>query len=109
MGGHATHDEREARETFPLDLFQEWGGRDPIGSYETSLIAEGIPEERLRAIEDQVLQRVEAAAEEALSSRDLTPRPEDARYAPFGGGDVLEGLRNRPIRPIDGGNTPQEP
>src|SRR5256884_8393919 len=36
MGGHATHDEREARETFPAELFQQWGKRDPIGLYERS-------------------------------------------------------------------------
>src|SRR5256886_3889053 len=34
MGGHATHDEREARETFPDALFQTWGKRDPVGLYE---------------------------------------------------------------------------
>src|SRR5438552_3246189 len=28
MGGHATHDEREARETFPDALFTAWGLRD---------------------------------------------------------------------------------
>src|SRR5262249_36585749 len=31
MGGHATHDEREARNTFQSELFQYWGKRDPIG------------------------------------------------------------------------------
>jgi len=25
MGGHATHDEREARETLPPELFRTWG------------------------------------------------------------------------------------
>src|SRR5207237_4322259 len=31
MGGHAAHDEREARETFPPDLFTTWGQRGRIG------------------------------------------------------------------------------
>ncbi|HKG21569.1 MAG TPA: thiamine pyrophosphate-dependent dehydrogenase E1 component subunit alpha, partial [Blastocatellia bacterium] len=35
MGGHATHDEREARATFPPELFAHWGKRDPIGLFET--------------------------------------------------------------------------
>ena len=38
MGGHATHDEREARATFDATLFSHWGKRDPIGIYETYLI-----------------------------------------------------------------------
>ncbi|HXG64558.1 MAG TPA: thiamine pyrophosphate-dependent enzyme, partial [Blastocatellia bacterium] len=38
MGGHATHDEREARATFAADLFEHWGKRDPIGLFETWLI-----------------------------------------------------------------------
>ncbi|HWN99515.1 MAG TPA: thiamine pyrophosphate-dependent enzyme, partial [Blastocatellia bacterium] len=33
MGGHATHDEREARETFDASLFEYWGKRDPIGLF----------------------------------------------------------------------------
>ncbi|HEY7543615.1 MAG TPA: thiamine pyrophosphate-dependent dehydrogenase E1 component subunit alpha, partial [Blastocatellia bacterium] len=41
MGGHATHDEREARETFAKELFEHWGKRDPIGLFETYLI-EGV-------------------------------------------------------------------
>src|SRR3989449_9188105 len=42
MGGHATHDEREARDTFPAALFEHWGKRDPIGMYEEYLKADGI-------------------------------------------------------------------
>ena len=41
MGGHATHDEREARETFDSALFARWGERDPIGLYESWLEREG--------------------------------------------------------------------
>src|SRR5690606_41813721 len=33
MGGHATHDEAEARRTFAPELFRYWGARDPIGLY----------------------------------------------------------------------------
>src|SRR5690606_23397324 len=42
MGGHATHDEREARDTFPAELFEHWGRRDPIGLFEAYLQQRGI-------------------------------------------------------------------
>src|SRR5215813_10934903 len=42
MGGHATHDEREARETFEPGLFEYWGKRDPIALFETYLIDSAI-------------------------------------------------------------------
>lgn len=41
MGGHATHDEAEARATLPAELFEHWGKRDPIGTYEAWLIETG--------------------------------------------------------------------
>ena len=49
MGGHATHDEREAREAFPPDWFEEWGRRDPVGLFEAYLQDRGIPESTLSA------------------------------------------------------------
>jgi len=39
MGGHATHDEAEARHLFPKAVFERWGRRDPIGVYEEWLVA----------------------------------------------------------------------
>jgi TPP-dependent pyruvate/acetoin dehydrogenase alpha subunit len=70
MGGHATHDEREARATFSTELFARWGQRDPIGLYEAWLEGEGIARERLASIEERVAAEVDAAAEEALRSRE---------------------------------------
>jgi TPP-dependent pyruvate/acetoin dehydrogenase alpha subunit len=79
MGGHATHDEREARDTFPAELFQRWGRRDPIGLYEEWLVEQGIGRDRLERIEERVAAEVDAAAEEALASReDGMPVPESA-------------------------------
>jgi len=96
MGGHATHDEREARATFDASLFEYWGKRDPIGLYETFLIEDTLDLETgrrvkrtealrqrnaevLRRLEQQVANDVERAAEEALASkRDRMPRPESA-------------------------------
>jgi len=48
MGGHATHDEREARDTLSAALFEHWGKRDPIGMYEEYLKADGITGEAAR-------------------------------------------------------------
>ncbi len=73
MGGHATHDEREARDTFPAALFQHWGKRDPIGMYEEYLKADGIPVKRLEEIEAEVTAEIEHAAEAAVQSRERMP------------------------------------
>jgi TPP-dependent pyruvate/acetoin dehydrogenase alpha subunit len=96
MGGHATHDEREARATFAPELFEHWGKRDPIGLFEVYLIEGDLDletgerasrsadlrdrnAEALRKVEARVIAEVEAAAQEALaSSRQLMPRPESA-------------------------------
>lgn len=85
MGGHATHDEREARVTFDPTLFLHWGKRDPIGVYETYLIQGTLDldtgrqvdssEESckrnaaiLQRIEQKVTDEVERAIDEALMS-----------------------------------------
>jgi TPP-dependent pyruvate/acetoin dehydrogenase alpha subunit len=85
MGGHATHDEREARATFDSTLFSHWGKRDPIGLFETYLIGgaldlesgrraehtDGLRErnaEVLRRLEARATQDVDQAANEALES-----------------------------------------
>jgi TPP-dependent pyruvate/acetoin dehydrogenase alpha subunit len=78
MGGHATHDEREARDTFPAELFQRWGKRDPIGMYEEYLKVDGVAVQRLEEIEAKVSGEVERAAENALQSRDKMPPGESA-------------------------------
>ena len=70
MGGHATHDEREARETFPAEWFAEWGRRDPVGLYEEHLKGHGIPTTRLAEVEEQVEGEILQAEGEALESRE---------------------------------------
>jgi TPP-dependent pyruvate/acetoin dehydrogenase alpha subunit len=69
MGGHATHDEAEARQTFAPDLFERWGRRDPVALYEEYLADEGIPRSALLDIEAEVEAEVEQAQDEALASR----------------------------------------
>lgn len=96
MGGHATHDVREGRRTFDAALFEEWGQRDPIGMYEEYLATGPLPldddeptpdpglhAERnrrvLAAVEAEVQEEVERAAEAALvSRRERMPKPEEA-------------------------------
>ncbi|MFQ5536104.1 MAG: thiamine pyrophosphate-dependent dehydrogenase E1 component subunit alpha [Gemmatimonadota bacterium] len=114
MGGHATHDEREARELFPEEVFAYWGRRDPIGVFEAFLMedpeatdtrdSEGlrvpggpVTAGELRAVEEEVLQEMEGAAEEALASRNHEPDPEAALYPGVSEGGVLTGLERRPV------------
>ena len=87
MGGHATHDEQEGRSLFAARVFAHWGKRDPVGCFEAWLTARGTGRGRdgkilastLEATEAEVIREVDAAAEEALRSRDLhSPRPEQA-------------------------------
>lgn len=73
MGGHATHDEREARETLSPELFTKWGQRDPVGLYEEYLKEEGISAKVLDEQERDVTEQVERAAADALASRDNMP------------------------------------
>lgn len=98
MGGHATHDEREARDTFPDELFERWGKRDPVGLFEAYLTRRGVDQDVLDRIDAEVTREMDDAADEALRSRDRIPPPEQALYEGFSEGGTLVGLENRPIR-----------
>jgi TPP-dependent pyruvate/acetoin dehydrogenase alpha subunit len=78
MGGHATHDEREARATLPDELFKAWGQRDPVGLYEEYLKGAGHSAQQLAAVEAEVTAEVEHAAAEAVRSREQMPLGESA-------------------------------
>jgi TPP-dependent pyruvate/acetoin dehydrogenase alpha subunit len=78
MGGHATHDEAEARRTFPAELFEHWGRRDPIGLFEAYLAEEGVPGTRLEAIEAEVGSEIDEAVERAYAGRDSRLPPGEA-------------------------------
>ncbi len=96
MGGHATHDEAEARATFAPELFRQWGARDPIGLYEEYLVGRGIARERLQAVEETVIAEVDAAAERALESRrTAVPEGAGAEYPGFSAGVRQPGLARR--------------
>ena len=99
MGGHATHDEREARDIFSPEVFAHWGARDPIGVFEEYLIDLGIdlagnfqPGGVLKAhnralfdrIDAEVTEEMERASEAALGMRADQPDPDtlyDGLYA----------------------------
>lgn len=96
IGGHATHDEREARATFAAESFERWGKRDPIGLFETYLLEDTLDLvsgeraqkgdslrernlEALRQAEQRVIEEVELATEGALLSvQSQMPAPESA-------------------------------
>ena len=84
MGGHATHDEAEARELFPAELFAQWGRRDPIGQYEEYLKTRGFSSAHLEEAEAGVLKTVEEAEREALASRDHMPAGASALTGVYG-------------------------
>jgi TPP-dependent pyruvate/acetoin dehydrogenase alpha subunit len=96
MGGHATHDEAEARVTFDGALFEKWGQRDPIGLYEEYLVNNGVARKKLNEIEERVNAEVEAAAEVALNAREGgMPLPESAELAGVSAGVRQPGLTAR--------------
>jgi 2-oxoisovalerate dehydrogenase E1 component len=98
MGGHATHDEGDGRRILPPEHFAHWGKRDPVGCYETYLVAAlgGSGEEEaaavraeLAAIEEAVTAEMDAAAAAALASK--TAAPPDPAGVEIG---VVAPLRN---------------
>ena len=96
MGGHATHDEAEARRTFPDELFEHWGGRDPIGLYEEYLVGTGIERERLEGLEADITAEIEAAAERVRAAKeDVLPEPEAAELEGFSAGVRQPGMAER--------------
>jgi len=89
MGGHATHDEREARALIPQERYAYWGARDPIGCYEAWLIEErGLSAERLAALEASCSAEVDEAAR-AAQARKLSHAPS--------ADELLDGVYARPL------------
>lgn len=96
MGGHATHDEAEARRTFAPELFAHWGQRDPIGLFEEYLLSHEVARSELEQIEARVIAEVDAAAERAAASRTTAlPSPADAELAGVSAGVRQPGLAHR--------------
>ena len=75
MGGHATHDEAEGRTLCSEEEFARWGARDPVACYESWLegAGRGITRADLDRVESKVTAELDAAAEEALASREGPP------------------------------------
>ena len=112
MAGHATHDEKEARDLFSPEEFATWGRRDPIGCYETWLTdgplnletgaacepggAQAVNRSVLAGVEAQVSDEVERAAAEALASRERMPAPESAAEGVYGEPEASDVSPHRP-------------
>ena len=97
MGGHATHDEAEARRTFPPALFDHWGRRDPIGLYEEYLVQyQDVERDRLAEIERGIATEIDEAADRALESRAARmPEGREAEWAGISAGVRQPGLAAR--------------
>lgn len=96
MGGHATHDEAEARRTFSRELFEHWGKRDPIGLYEQWLLGRGVTAERMTEIEDAVAADIDRAADQVAAERmNVQPAGEEAELAGISAGMRQPGLAQR--------------
>jgi TPP-dependent pyruvate/acetoin dehydrogenase alpha subunit len=104
MGGHATHDEKEARDICLPEMFEYWGRRDPIGMYEIYLERRGIPHSELVAAEQRVLDEIKDAETQALASRERTmPVPENFSQQVYAGPDSEPAKTlSKPARPKAG-------
>jgi TPP-dependent pyruvate/acetoin dehydrogenase alpha subunit len=92
MGGHATHDEREARDMFPAELFAAWGRRDPVGLYEEYLKEEGVTAARLGEVEAEVTAEIDRAERDALASRERMPGGESALGGVYSPATTIPGV-----------------
>jgi TPP-dependent pyruvate/acetoin dehydrogenase alpha subunit len=81
MKGHAEHDNQSY---VPVEVIDEWRGKDPIERYEQTLIENKIAKaEDFEAIQKRVRAEVDAATDEA--DRAPLPRPEEAALGLFAG------------------------
>jgi TPP-dependent pyruvate/acetoin dehydrogenase alpha subunit len=110
MGGHATHDEKEARDLFAPEVFDYWGQRDPIGMYECYLERRGFSRAELERIESQVVAEIARAEQEALASRETQmPIPETALEGVYvNSGEALE-KKSQLRKPMKAGSTRKTP
>ena len=100
MGGHATHDENDARQIVSEAVFEYWGKRDPIGMYETYLERHGVPKATLEQTEAKIIDEIAKAENEALESRDRKmPEPETAIQGVYAGQDSEREETSRRPRP----------
>jgi TPP-dependent pyruvate/acetoin dehydrogenase alpha subunit len=110
MGGHATHDEQESREICPPEMFEYWGRRDPIGTYESYLERRGVRRSTLEKVEREVLDEIEAAEKQALASRESRmPAPETTMQGLYGGPDLVTRETSKGPKRPKAGNTRKTP
>jgi len=92
MHGHGAHDDMRY---VPKEMFEEWGGRDPIDRYAERLVGDhGFSPEEVEEIRSEVRDHVDREARRALDSP--MPQPEQASNGVFA--DAWE--------PLGDGNAP---
>jgi TPP-dependent pyruvate/acetoin dehydrogenase alpha subunit len=79
--GHSKSDPAKYR---PNDELEQWKRRDPLTATRQRLKAEGVGEEELESLEEEVRARIESAAAEALAAP--YPDPGERRGTEFAGG-----------------------
>src|SRR6266705_238863 len=110
MGGHATHDEKEAREIVAPEVFEYWGKRDPIGMYECYLESQGTPKSALDAVEGDVIDEIARAERDALISRESNvPKPETAMENVYAETRAARAGKSSTPRPPKAGSTRKTP
>ncbi len=110
MGGHATHDEKEAREIVAPEVFEYWGKRDPIGMYECYLESQGTPKSALDAVEGDVVDEIARAERDALISRESNvPKPETAMENVYAETRAARAGKSSTPRPPKAGSTRKTP
>src|SRR5262249_42597665 len=87
MKGHAEHDNQSY---VPIEVIDEWRGKDPIERYEQTLIDNGLAKPSdFEGIQTRVRAEVEAATEEA--ERAPMPHGEEAAHGLFAGDGYWDG------------------
>ena len=85
MGGHATHDEREARSLIAPERYAYWGARDPVACFEVWLTEErGVSAEALAELEARCEVRIDEAARYARSRKEShAPQADEQQVGVF--------------------------
>ena len=77
------HEEASGTAYVPDALFELWAERDPIAHYRHQLVASGVPDDVLEAIDLELTERVDAVAEWALTQPEVESTPELERADVF--------------------------
>ena len=80
------HEEASGTKYVPKELFAQWGPRDPVARFRQSVLAGGVPEAELDAIDAQLAVQIEEVAEWALTQPEVVSDSEKEHRAVFAPG-----------------------